>query len=128
MLLFWTLAGLLAAVAAALLLYPLLARRRTGGVSSDALNTALYAEQLAELDADLRSGAIMQRDFDAASRELKARLVEDVGVAPPRDSTRQSRGTAIAVGLAVPACAIGIYLLVGSPQLLGPPPQADRGA
>jgi cytochrome c-type biogenesis protein CcmH len=128
MLLFWTLAGLLAAVAAALLLYPLLARRRTGGVSSDALNTALYAEQLAELDADLRSGAIMQRDFDAASRELKARLVEDVGVAPPRESTRQSRGTAIAVGLAVPACAIGIYLLVGSPQLLGPPPQADRAA
>jgi cytochrome c-type biogenesis protein CcmH len=128
MLLFWTLAGLLAAVAAALLLYPLLARRGTGGVSSDALNTALYAEQLAELDADLRSGAIMQRDFDAARRELKARLVEDVGVAPPRESTRQSRGTAIAVGLAVPACAIGIYLLVGSPQLLGPPPQADRAA
>ena len=128
MLLFWTLAGLLAAVAAALLAYPLLARRGTGGVSSDALNTALYAEQLAELDADLRSGAIMQRDFDAASRELKARLVEDVGVAPPRESTRQSRGTAIAVGLAVPACAIGIYLLVGSPQLLGPAPQADRAA
>jgi len=128
MLLFWTFAGLLAAVAAALLLYPLLARRGAGGVSSDALNTALYAEQLAELDADLRSGAIMQRDFDAARRELKARLVEDVGVAPPRESTRQSRRTAIAVGLAVPACAIGIYLLVGSPQLLGPPPQADRGA
>ncbi|HTN26895.1 MAG TPA: c-type cytochrome biogenesis protein CcmI [Burkholderiales bacterium] len=128
MFLFWTFAGLLAAVAAALLLYPLLARRGNAGVSSDALNTALYAEQLAELDADLRSGAIMQRDFDAARRELKARLVEDVGVAPSRESTRQSRGTAIAVGLAVPACAIGIYLLVGSPQLLGPPPQADRAA
>ena len=48
MFLFWTFAGLLAAVAAALLLYPLLARRGNAGVSSDALNTALYAELSSE--------------------------------------------------------------------------------
>jgi cytochrome c-type biogenesis protein CcmH len=94
-------------------------------VSSDALNTSLYAEQLAELDADLRNGAIAPQEFDLAGRELKARLVEDVGVAQARQPTTQSRVAAIAIGLALPACAVGIYLLVGSPELLGPPRAAD---
>ena len=126
MLLFWTIAGVLAAAAVALLLYPLLARRVQDGVSSDALNTSLYAEQLAELEGDLSSGAITQRDFEQASRELKARLVDDVGAGSARKPQSQgARWTAVAVGIAVPVCAIGVYLLVGSPQLLGPPPQAE---
>ena len=123
--LFWTLAGLLAAAVIALMLRPLLSRRVEGGVSSDALNTSLYAEQLAELEAEMRAGTLTQRDFDRSSRELKARLVDDVrGAQAPRSTTR-SRWTAIVVGVTVPACAIGIYLLVGSPQLLSPPPAAD---
>jgi cytochrome c-type biogenesis protein CcmH len=123
--LFWTIAALLAAGAVALIVYPLLARRVRTGVSSDALNTSLYAEQLAELDADLRNGAITRHEYDVASRELKGRLVEDVGDAQERPPATQSRLAAVAVGLAVPACAIGIYLLVGNPQLLGPQQAAD---
>ena len=126
--LFWSIAGLLAAAVVALVLRPLLSRRVEVGVSSDALNASLYAEQLAELDADLRAGVVTQRDFDRTSRELKARLVEDVGGAQPLRSTTQSRWTAITVGVAVPACAFAIYLLVGSPQLLRPPPAADPAA
>ena len=123
--LFWSLAGLLAAAVIALLLRPLLSRRVADGVSSDALNTSLYAEQLAELEADLRAGKVSQSDFDRASRELKGRLVEDVSGAQAPRSTTQSRLTAVVVGVAVPLCAVGIYLLVGSPQLLHPPPAAD---
>ena len=123
--LFWTIAGLLAAAVVALMVRPLLRGRVEGGVSSDALNASLYAEQLAELEAELRAGTVTQRDFERASRELKARLVDDVGGAQVPRSTTQSRLTAFAVGVAVPACAIGIYLLVGSPQLLRPPPAAD---
>ena len=126
--LFWTIAGLLAAAVVALMLRPLLSRRVEAGVSSDALNTSLYAEQLAELEVELRAGTLTQHDFDRASRELKARLVDDVGGAQAPQSTNQSRWTAIVVGVAVPVCAIGIYLLVGSPQLLSPPPAADPAA
>ena len=71
--LFWTLAGLLAAAVIALMLRPLLSRRVEGGVSSDALNASLYAEQLAELEAEMRAGTLTPRDFDRSSRELKAR-------------------------------------------------------
>ena len=126
--LFWSIAGLLAAAVVALVLRPLLSRRVEVGVSSDALNASLYAEQLAELDADLRAGVVTQRDFDRTSRELKARLVEDIGGVQLPRSTTQSRWTAITVGVAVPACAFAIYLLVGSPQLLRPPPAADPAA
>ncbi|MGH8674976.1 MAG: c-type cytochrome biogenesis protein CcmI, partial [Burkholderiales bacterium] len=125
MVLFWTIAGLLTAAAVALIAYPLLSRRVQGGVSSEALNTTLYAEQLREQEADLRAGLITQRDFDAASRELKARLVDDVREPQPPRSTHGGRITAIAVGVAVPLCAIGVYFLVGSPQALGPVPAAD---
>jgi len=123
--LFWTIAGLLAAAVIAVMLRPLLSRRTYDGVSSDAMNTSLYAEQLAELEDDLRSGAIAPGDFERAQRELKARLVDDVDGAQAPRSITQSRRAAIAVGIAVPACAIGIYLLVGSPELLRPPPAAD---
>jgi len=123
--LFWTIAGLLAAAVIAVVLRPLLSRRTYDGVSSDAMNTSLYAEQLAELEDDLRSGAIAPGDFERAQRELKARLVDDVDGAQAPRSITQSRRAAIAVGIAVPACAIGIYLLVGSPELLRPPPAAD---
>ena len=123
--LFWTIAGVLALAVVGWMLRPLLARRVQGGVSSDALNASLYAEQLAELEAELRTGTVTQRDYERTSRELKARLVEDAAGAQVPRSTTQSRLTAIAVGVAVPACAIGIYLLVGSPQLLRPPPPAD---
>ena len=123
--LFWTIAGLLAAAVIAVMLRPLLSRRTYDGVSSDAMNTSLYAEQLAELEDDLRSGAIAPGDFERAQRELKARLVDDVDGAQAPRSITQSRRAAIAVGIAVPACAIGIYLLVGSPELLRLPPAAD---
>jgi len=123
--LFWTIAALLAVAVVAIVVRPLLSRRVQAGVSSDALNTSLYAEQLAELDNDLRAGLIAQADFDRASRELKARLVDDVGGEQAPRSTTQSRATALAVSIAVPVCALGIYLLVGSPQLLRPPSPAE---
>ena len=123
--LFWTIAALLAVAVVAIVVRPLLSRRVQAGVSSDALNTSLYAEQLAELDNDLRAGLITQADFDRASRELKARLVDDVGGEQAPRSTTQSRATALAVSIAVPVCALGIYLLVGSPQLLRPPSPAE---
>jgi cytochrome c-type biogenesis protein CcmH len=118
-------AGLLLAVTVAVLLYPLLSRRELAGVSRNAVNTALYGEQMRELEAELRSGAIGTRDFETAASELKARLLADAGSAEVQGSTRDGRAAAIAVGLAVPLCAVAIYLVVGSPQALGPVAASD---
>ena len=58
--LFWVIAAALATGVVAVIVYPLLARRVRTGLSSDAINTSLYAEQLAELDTDLRTGTVAQ--------------------------------------------------------------------
>ena len=118
-------AGLLLVVVLALLLRPLLSGRALVGVSRDAANTVLYTEQMRELEADLRSGAIGARDFESATSELKARLLADTGDAEAPRSIRGGRAAAIAVGTAIPLLAIGIYLAIGSPQALGPAPAAD---
>jgi cytochrome c-type biogenesis protein CcmH len=118
-------AGLLLVAVVALLLRPLLSRRALAGVSRNAVNTALYGEQMRELEADLRSGAIGARDFETAASELKARLLADAGGAEAQGSTRDGRAAAIAIGFAVPLCAVAIYLVVGSPQALGPVAATD---
>ena len=120
MVLFWVIAGLLTAAAVALLLRPLLSRRVAESISREALNATLYGDQLRELEADLRTGAISAGDFEAASRELKARLLADVGEPEAPRPVRGGRGTAIAVGAAIPLCAVAIYLAVGNPRALGP--------
>jgi len=125
MLAFWLLAGLLLVVVVGILLHPLLSRREPAGVSRDAANTVLYTEQMRELEADLRSGAIGARDFESATSELKARLLADTGDAEAPRSVLGGRAAAIAVGTAIPLLAVGIYLAIGSPQALGPVPAAD---
>lgn len=125
MVLFWVIAGLLAAAAVALLLRPLLSRRVGESISREALNATLYGDQMRELEADLRTGAISAGDFEAASRELKARLLADVGEPEAPRPERGGRGTAIALGVAIPLCAVAIYLAVGNPRALGPQTAGD---
>jgi cytochrome c-type biogenesis protein CcmH len=110
-------------VAAALLfiLPPLLRRRPVSGVTRDALNVAVHRDQLRELEADLRTGTLAADQYESARREIEARLLHDVGAgATMAGQPRPARAAALVLGLAVPLCAIGVYLLVGNPQLVGP--------
>lgn len=125
MVLFWVIAGLLAAAAVAVLLRPLLSRRVGESISREALNATLYGDQMRELEADLHTGVINARDYEAASRELKARLLADVGEPEAPRAVRGGRGTAIAIGVAIPLCAVAIYLAVGNPRALGPQSAGD---
>ncbi len=124
MLWFWLIAGLLVIGVLGLLLRPLLSRRGRTEVSRNALNTALYADQLRELEADLQSGALAANGYEAARRELKARLLADVGQSETPKTARGGRGAAIAIGVAIPIIAVGIYFAVGNPGALTP--QAGR--
>ncbi|MBI2752404.1 MAG: c-type cytochrome biogenesis protein CcmI [Betaproteobacteria bacterium] len=122
---FWLMAGLLVIVVLALLLRPLLSRRGRADVSRNALNTALYADQLRELDADLQSGALAASEVEAARRELKVRLLADVGQAEASKTARGGRGAAIAIGVAIPVIAVGVYFAVGNPGALAPKAGGD---
>ena len=120
MVLFWLIAGLLVIVVLAMLLRPLLSHRTRASVSRETLNATLYGDQMRELEADLRTGVVNARDYEAAQRELKARLLADVGEPEAARPVRGGRGTAIAIGAAIPLCAVAIYLAVGNPRALGP--------
>jgi len=115
---FVAIAGLLAIGALAFVVLPLLRRSSGRGLSRNAINVAVYRDQLRELEADLRAGTLAQDQYDRARAEIEARLLQDVN---PPDSTAQaarSEVSAVAVAIAVPACALVVYLAVGNPQAI----------
>jgi cytochrome c-type biogenesis protein CcmH len=128
---FWIAAGLLTALVLALISRPLLRQRQANHASRKALNTAIYRDQMAELERDLASGALSTADHATARDELERRILEDLaddGAEAAAEPRRLPR-TAIALGLALPAAAILLYLLLGTPAALNPAAlQADSGA
>jgi len=117
MTLFWAIGAALAAVALGLAARPLWRRRAPGTVSRDAMNAAVYREQLRELDADLASGAIAQADHARARDELNRRVIEDASQPGERAAPGGNRLVAYSV-LAVPLVALGVYFAVGNPAVI----------
>ncbi len=119
------LAALLAAVALAFVLSPLL--RRRGALSPEArdeANAALYRNELAELERDLAAGTVSEAAAREARLELERRLLEDVAASSSdHDSApvaTPSRGLAVTVGVLVPVIALSGYLAIGNPRALDP--------
>lgn len=106
---------------------PLLRRGSRPGATRDSVNVAVYRDQLRELEADLRIGTLAPDQYEKARREIEARLLADVGKSDPQTESPRGRGAvAIALGLAVPLCALAVYLAVGSPKALAPQAADDR--
>ena len=118
MTLFWLIAAAAAAVVAAWLLRPFFAGARRGALSRNAVNIAVYRDQLRELDADRAAGTLAPEDYERARAELEARLLRDVGEAEA--APVRSRGTlaAAVVAAAVPLLGFTVYVLVGSPAAI----------
>jgi cytochrome c-type biogenesis protein CcmH len=125
MTLFWLLSALLAAGALLLVLRPFLARRAAERVSRDAVNVAVYRDQLRELDADRQAGTLGAPEYERARRELEARLLEDVDAAGAAAPASGRRGIAHVLGAAIPLCALALYFAVGNPEALLPRPSGD---
>ncbi|MFA7096151.1 MAG: c-type cytochrome biogenesis protein CcmI [Gammaproteobacteria bacterium] len=119
MILFWTFAALLIGVALLFLLPPLLrGRGERQGLTQQALNVAIYRNQLAELEADLRNGNLDATQFEQARHDLQRTLLESVGdnaaAAPAAGAdTASGKGAALVVGIALPVAAVGLYLALG---------------
>jgi cytochrome c-type biogenesis protein CcmH len=125
--LFVVLALALTAVALLFIVPPLTRRAARPAETRDAVNAAVYRDQLRELDADLRAGTLAPEQHEKARHEIEARLIADLGKGEaPTESPRGTRAAALALGIAVPICALAVYLSVGTPRALAP--QADEGA
>ena len=119
MTLFSVIAIALAALTLALVLRPLLFRKKKEQPSRRDSNISIYRDQLRELEADRAAGTLADVDYQSARTELEARLLEDaVPEAVPARSA--SRALLITVALVVPLCGAALYAVVGTPGAIGP--------
>ena len=107
-------------VALALLLRPLMRRvAPPPAASRQALNAAIYRDQLSELERDRASGSLAATDFDQAQAELQRRLLQDAAVADVAPSpSRPAWRSAIALSLALPLAAAALYVWLGNPAAM----------
>ncbi len=102
-------------LAASILLWPLLRRRRDRGVQRSALTVELYRQRMAELEQEWLAGMLDKGQFDSASRELEYALICDVdgaGSEPARAARPGGRGTVtlLTAAVALPVLAIAMHL------------------
>lgn len=98
--------------------------KQSAAPAQDAANVAIYSDQLAELENDLKNGLLTQAQFDHAKPELERRLLQDVaagGAAMPAASPAMPRWAGILVSVLVPVFAIGVYFLIGKPEAIDAP-------
>lgn len=143
MILFWVICALLLLIALAFVLPPALERSKESDPESakderKEANIAVYRDQLSELEADLKNGLVSEEQCAQDRQEIERRLLEDTATtkskAKPVAPTTNARGTAYALGLALPLVAIVFYLNVGNPKSIGnetvasPPPNMPAAA
>jgi cytochrome c-type biogenesis protein CcmH len=117
----WVVMAVLAVAASLSVLVPLYRGRRPA-VGEGRAALAIYKDQLGEVESDFVGGLIGADEASAARTEIARRAIkadaapDDVPATAPA-SERPRRVAAVVTVLAVPVLAIGLYLLVGSPQL-----------
>lgn len=117
---FLTAAALLALLALGWLLRPLLWRKTSkSSASRQALNTAIYRDQLTELESDRANGSLAENDYEQAIAELQRRLLQDAAVADAIPAAvRPAKQTALALVLLLPLAAVFLYAWLGNPAAM----------
>jgi cytochrome c-type biogenesis protein CcmH len=118
---FWIGVALLVVLALWFIVRPLLRPRAGTAILRSQENITFYRGQLADLEEELKSGAVNAEQYDKARREIEARLLEDVDV-NERGVTvaRPARATAYSLLALIPVGAFAVYLIVGAPLALDP--------
>jgi cytochrome c-type biogenesis protein CcmH len=112
----------------ALLLLPLLLREKNQQVgNSGDLSIAVLRDQLTDLEAQRQAGLLDPQVYAEEQAELERRALQDgaAGRAYKPQTTARKRILAAIIGVAVPALAVGLYAMLGSPDSLKPQPATD---
>jgi cytochrome c-type biogenesis protein CcmH len=131
MLMFWIAASLMIAVALIMVLPALLAGWRDSDGGRDAVNVAIFQEQLGALERERASGAIGEDEYEvgrlAIERQMLSDLDDDGRLDGARDDAPGRRGSmaGIAVAVALPLAALGMYFHFGDPASLMSQPAAE---
>jgi len=123
----WIVIAAICALAVVALAWPLLRARPSAAPPRKSYDLAVYRDQLAELDRDHERGLLSEAERAAARLEIERRMlavVDRPSEAPPRSRTQRVLPAALAI--AAPLCAVGLYLLVGSPNYRPTEDQAQR--
>lgn len=116
---FLGIAALMAALACALVLPSLLRYPRPRGTISRAeVNAAIYRSQIVELDQALAAGTLSDADHRRCVDDILRNALSADTAPPVLAKEPRSRGAAVAVMLALPTLAVGVYLCVGNPAAL----------
>lgn len=120
MLIFWVVAGVLAAAAAGLILFR--AAGAAGTAASADPASRLYRRQLAEIDELAERGLIAEEERKGAHAEAARRLLAAAD-APAAEWSTDPKGRAgvLLAGIAAPALALGLYIALGSPGMADQP-------
>lgn len=115
----WALFAVLVAATLAILLVPLL-RRRAKALSRAEYDLTVYKDQLAEVEREVERGTLSADQAGAARTEIQRRILaaaDQGGDAADTASPRKVAGLAAVIAAGVPATALVLYALLGSPRL-----------
>ncbi|MDR3494092.1 MAG: c-type cytochrome biogenesis protein CcmI [Ancalomicrobiaceae bacterium] len=112
----WILFAVMTAAAALIVIVPLNRARVRAAPNAE---IDVYADQLDEVERDRERGLIGEREAEAARVEIARRLIRADRVGPvPAELGRKTRSVAsFAAIVVIPAVALGLYSLIGSPGL-----------
>jgi cytochrome c-type biogenesis protein CcmH len=137
--LLWVVFAVMSAGVVVMLLHPLLARRDDAAASVGAA-TAVYRDQLAEVEAEANRGLIGAEEAESARREISRRIIASAPTESDRPSEPAQAGSdseaprrlrtriAAATGLLLPLMALAVYLQTGSPGIPSQSIEARRAA
>jgi len=125
--LLWIAMAILTAAASLTVLMPLFRARRA---VASAPELAIYRDQLRELDREVGDGLLPSGEAEAARTEISRRLLRAADAAAgarPAGETARRAAMALAI-VAIPVAALGLYVLLGSPNLPDQPLAARLAA
>ncbi len=133
----WLAIATMTAAATAILLAPLIRKRKSAAVRG-AHDLTVYRHQLAELDRDAERGILKPEEAAAARLEIERRILAagtsatvPAGPVPagpvPAGPGKVARLAVVVAAILGPLAAIGLYLDLGAPSLPGFPFAERRG-
>jgi len=129
MMLFWIITAAMILVALMIVAPALLRKGQLDVVDRDQQNIVIAKERLSELQGERDAGSLTDSEFEQAKLELEQTLVLDLdeGADIKSEANGQRAGlwTLVCSTLLIGLLTVGIYLQIGTPQMLDPAPSAS---